>query len=111
MAVGLCLIWYSGMPFCGRTTGIRVFLLFQPFETTLDLQTLLSGVAAGYGNRISLYGQFATSTTGAATPTGVEYILCAVAQARAAVESLQDTRGLPHLCVERTTGIADLELS
>ena len=29
MAVGLCLIWYSGMPFCGRTTGIRVFYLFN----------------------------------------------------------------------------------
>ena len=86
------------------------FFTFQPFEAIRDLEALLSGVLAGYGNRIRLYGKFATSTTGAATPTGVEYILCAVAQA-AAVESLQDTRGLPHLCVERTTGIADLELS
>ena len=86
------------------------FLFFQQFEAIRDLKALLAGVVAGYGNRISLYGQLAAATTGAATPTGVEYIFCAVAQARAAVESLQDPRGLPHLCVERTTGIAYLEL-
>ena len=87
------------------------FLFFQPFEATRDLQALLAGVVAGYGNLVRLDGQLAAATTGATTPTRVEYIFCAVAQARAAVERLQDTRGLSQLCVERTTGITYLELS
>ena len=85
------------------------FLFFQPFEATRDLQALLAGFVAGYGNLIHLDGQLAAATTGAAATTRIEDIFCAVAQARAAVERLKNARGLPHLCVQCTTAVTDLQ--
>ena len=92
MAVGLCLMTYSGMPFCGRMTGIRLYpfradVLYQPCKARRFFLLLEF-------DSICVAGARTPATRGPAV-SGVADVLGAVREAWA-LQRFQDSCRLSH---------------